>query len=134
MSYSPNSRPDGNLPKKSAIQFEDLQNRVRRFCEERDWDQFHDIKELAIGVSTEAAELLELFRFQSREQCEALLNAPLKREKIEDEIADVLFFILRIAGRYDIDLSRAVEKKMVKNGARYPVDKARGSNRKYDEF
>ncbi len=121
-------------PQASPLQLSDLQARVQHFCEEREWDQFHDIKELAIGVSTEAAELLEIFRFQSREQCEALLRDGLKREEIEDEIADVLFFILRMAGRYGIDLPRAVEKKMAKNAIRYPVEKARGSNRKYDEF
>lgn len=115
-------------------EFEELQKRVATFCEERDWDQFHDIKELAIGVSTEAAELLELFRFQSREECEALLRDPAKREKVEDEVADVLFFILRIGGRYQIDLARAMKNKMEKNARRYPIDKARGSNRKYDEF
>jgi len=113
---------------------EELQGRVARFCEERDWDQFHDIKELAIGVSTEAAELLELFRFLGRDECEALFENPAKREKIEDEIADVLFFLLRIAGRYKVDLASAVAAKMAKNARRYPVEKAKGSNRKYDEF
>lgn len=111
-----------------------LESRIKCFCEDRDWDQFHDIKELAIGISTEAAELLELFRFQTLEQCAEQLRDPVKREKIEDEIADIFFFILRIAGRFDVDLARAVERKMAKNAVRYPVEKAKGSNRKYDEL
>lgn len=112
----------------------ELQGRVARFCEERDWDQFHDIKELAIGVSTEAAELLELFRFLSRDECEALFRDPAKREKIEDEVSDIFFFLLRIAGRYKVDLASALVSKMAKNAKRYPVEKAKGSNRKYDDL
>ncbi len=111
-----------------------LLNEVKNFCEARDWDQFHNIKELAIGVSTESAELLELFRFRSLEECEALLSNVSSREKIEDEMADVFFFLLRIAGRYGVDLKAALAKKMQKNAQKYPVEKARGSNKKYDEF
>jgi NTP pyrophosphatase (non-canonical NTP hydrolase) len=111
-----------------------LIEKVRDFCEARDWDQFHNIKELAIGVSTESAELLELFRFRSIDECETLFSNPGSREKIEDELADVFFFLLRIAGRYDVDLREALSKKMQKNAEKYPVEKARGSNKKYDEF
>jgi NTP pyrophosphatase (non-canonical NTP hydrolase) len=112
----------------------DLKNTVGAFCEARDWDQFHDIKELAIGVSTESSELLEIFRFLSKEQCESLFDNSGKREKIEDELADVLLFLLRISGRYNVDLKAALIKKMAKNAVKYPVEKARGSNRKYNEF
>ena len=111
-----------------------LEATVREFCEARDWDQFHDIKELAIGVVTEGSELLENFRFRSREESEALFSDPEKRLAIEEEMADVFFFLLRIAGRYKIDLAAALAAKMKKNGERYPVDKARGSNRKYNEL
>jgi NTP pyrophosphatase (non-canonical NTP hydrolase) len=111
-----------------------LQDKIQKFCEERDWDQFHGIKDLAIGVSTEAAELLELFRFLNPEQCRELLQNPAKREKIEDEVADVFFFILRICQRNQIDLAQVLERKMAKNAKAYPVEKARGSNKKYDEF
>ncbi len=100
---------------------------VRRFCEERDWDQFHGPKDLAIGLATEAAELLERFRFRS-------FDDPVKRERIEDEAADVLFFLLRLADRFNIDLVAVFERKMGKNAERYPVDKARGSNRKYSDL
>ena len=113
---------------------EALKNRVRVFCEERDWDQYHDIKELAIGVSTESAELLELFRFLSKEDCERLATDANSRIGIEDELADVFFFLLRIAGRYGFDLANALDAKMAKNALKYPVEKARGSNRKYDQF
>ena len=84
---------------------------VRRFCEERDWDQFHGPKDLAIGLSTEAAELLERFRFLSDEECLRSFDDPAKRGRIEDEAADVLFFLLRLSDRFKIDLVAAFERK-----------------------
>lgn len=111
-----------------------LQSEVRRFCEARDWDQFHDLKDLSIGLVTESAELLDLFRFRSKEECEAMLSDIARREKIEDEISDVYFFLLRIIDRYEIDIEKALQRKLAKNEAKYPVEKSRGRNLKYDEF
>lgn len=122
------------MAKDEAASVIELKRAVMEFCEARDWDQFHGIKELAIGVVTEGSELLELFRFLSAKECEELLDQPERREDFEDELADVLFFLLRIAGRYDVDLTNALEKKMKKNAAKYPVERARGSNRKYDKL
>ena len=107
-----------------------LQDKVRLFCEDRDWDQFHGPKDLAIGVVTEASELLELFRFLNEEDSFALVSDPHRRGAVEDELADVLFFMLRFAQRFDVDLVRALERKLEKNEARYPADKSRGSNQK----
>lgn len=118
----------------SQTTLKDLEEFVRAFCAARDWDRYHDFKELAIGISTESAELLELFRFRSREESEALLQDSAKREAVLDEIADVLFFVLRIAGRYDLDLAAALKAKIAKNAMKYPVEKSRGSNKKYDEL
>ncbi len=113
---------------------EELKEEVREFCEERNWDQFHDAKEMAIGISTEAAELLEHFRFLSEKETEELLQDEEKRKEISDEMADVLYFMLRLAQLYDIDISEAFKRKMEKNEKKYPVEKAKDSNRKYDEF
>lgn len=112
----------------------ELKEAVRRFCEEREWDPFHGPKDIAIGVITEAAELLEPFRFLSAEQQRALLLDPDKRQAIEEELADVLFFVLRFAQRFDVDLAEAFAAKMAKNAAKYPVEKARGRNQKYTEL
>jgi NTP pyrophosphatase (non-canonical NTP hydrolase) len=109
-----------------------LKEIVKRFCEARDWDQYHNAKDLAIGVSTEAGELLDLFRFKSLGEVEGMFKARDERIEVEDEMADVLFFLLRMAQMNDVDLSRAFERKMVKNDRKYPVEKARGSNKKYD--
>ena|SRR3989344_3235975 len=106
---------------------------VKKFCEDRDWDQFHDAKELAIGIITEASELLEHFRFKSNDQIKAMFSNPVKRKEISEEVADVLYFLVRLAQRYNIDLTTELEHKLIKNAERYPVEKAKGSNKKYTE-
>lgn len=111
-----------------------LEQAIAKFCKQRDWDQFHNPKDLAIGVSTEAGELLDLFRFQSLEDVSRLLKNKKFRESYEDELADVLFFILRLSGTTGVDLKKAVHRKLKKNAKKYPVRKAKGSNKKYDQL
>ncbi len=110
-----------------------LKEKVRIFCEKRDWDKFHNAKELAIGIVTEASELLERFRFKSEEQVNEMFKNEIKRNKLTEEIADVTFFLLRMAQRYNIDLTTELEKKIRKNEEKYPVKKFKGSNKKYNE-
>ena len=112
----------------------ELKSAVARFSDERDWGQFHGAKDLAIGIATEAAELLEIFRFQPETKADERMVDPDARGRVENEIADVLFFVFRLAQRYDIDLSTVFARKLAVNAERYPVDKARGSNRKYTEL
>jgi len=109
----------------------ELKGQVKRFCEARDWDQYHNAKDLAIGVSTEAGELLDLFRFRPVNEVEAMFRDEGEREEVEDEMSDVLFFLLRMAQMNGIDLAGAFSRKMLKNEGKYPVEKARGSNKKY---
>ncbi|MBR4226198.1 MAG: nucleotide pyrophosphohydrolase [Candidatus Methanomethylophilaceae archaeon] len=111
-----------------------LMDSVREFCEERDWDRYHGPKDLAIGMVTEASELLEIFRFKDEAQCGELLSDPGSREHIEEEVADVLYFVLRFAQMNGIDLSKALESKIAKNAEKYPVGLSRGRNLKYTEF
>lgn len=112
---------------------EELKNEVKNFCEKRDWDQFHNPKELAIGISTEANELLQIFRFKSEEDMKKMMESE-KREEIEEELADVLYFVLRFAQMNNIDLSSAVLNKIEKNDKKYPADKVKGCNKKYNEY
>lgn len=112
----------------------ELMKLIKTFCEARDWDQFHNPKDLAIGISTEANELLDLFRFKSEEDMAEMLQNQKKREKIQDELADVFFFVLRFAQKNDIDLDRVLENKMRKNDDKYPVSLAKGKNLKYSEY
>lgn len=107
-----------------------LTSSVKAFCEARDWDQFHGPKDLAIGVSTEASELLEMFRFLSKDEEIELVTNLDSKEKIEEELADVLFFLLRFSQRFEIDIGQALVKKIEINEEKYPVEKARGSNQK----
>jgi NTP pyrophosphatase (non-canonical NTP hydrolase) len=118
----------------SKTTVEELKTHLQKFCEAREWDQFHSPKELAIGLITEASELLEHFRFQSDEQIKAMLKNPETRVKIADELADTFFFVLRFAQLHGFDLADAYFAKMDRNEKKYPADKARGSNKKYTEL
>jgi NTP pyrophosphatase (non-canonical NTP hydrolase) len=118
----------------SKTNIQELKDLVREFCEERDWDQYHNAKDLTIGIITEVSELLQHFRFKSGKEIEDIFDSPEKREKINEEIADVLYFILRLAQKYDIDLATVLRKKIGKNMEKYPVEKAKGSNKKYTEL
>ena len=111
----------------------ELMKQVQEFCEARDWDQFHNPKDLAIGLSTESNELLDIFRFKTEEQMNKIMNSS-KREHVEEELADVFFFVLRFAQMNNIDLSEVLTKKITKNNEKYPVEKAKGSNEKYNEM
>lgn len=112
----------------------DLKQEIKYFCEERDWDQFHNPKDLAIGISTEANELLDIFRFKTEEQMKEILMKEYSRVHVEEEIADVLFFVIRFAQMNDLDLDTCLKNKMEKNSQKYSVEKSRGNNLKYSEM
>lgn len=112
----------------------ELKEKIKKFCEDRDWAQYHGAKDLAIGIITESSELLEHFRFKSEKEVEEMFQNKEKRNEISEEMADVLYFLLRLAQKYDIDLSKELEEKMEKNNKKYPLDKFKGSNKKYSEL
>ena len=112
----------------------DLKSRVRRFVTDRDWDQYHFPKDLAVGLSIEAAEVLEHFRFRSNSEIAALLDDEGFLEKVGHELADVLYFVLLMCNNMGLDASRLLEEKLAISSERYPVDKARGKNLKYTEL
>ncbi len=120
------------MDKTTTIQ--ELKDLIKKFCDERNWDQFHNAKELAIGISTEASEVLEHFRFKSEEEIEEFFNNPEKKEKISEEIADVIYFSLRLSQKYGVDISEALIDKLKKNEKNYPIEKSKGSNKKYTEL
>lgn len=99
----------------------ELKQLFKNFCDERGWDPYHTPKDLAIGLVTEASELLELFRFVSEKEQPGLMDDPAERAKMADELADSMVFILRFAQLYGFDLSQAVRQKMVKNAKKYPA-------------
>ncbi|MDE1849063.1 MAG: nucleotide pyrophosphohydrolase [Nanoarchaeota archaeon] len=115
----------------NETRIQELKEKVKKFCEARDWDQFHNIKDLAIALSIETSELLELFRWKNPHEIEEVMKN--KKSEVEEELADILYFLLRIAQMNNIDLSNALDKKIEKNEKRYSVDKFKGSNKKYNE-
>ena len=112
----------------------EVKEMVKNFCEEREWDQYHDAKELTTAMILEVSELLEFFRYKNREEVNKIVSHSEKIVDIRDEIADVLFLLSRLAQMYNIDLSEALKSKIEKTALKYPVDKAKGSNKKYNEF
>jgi NTP pyrophosphatase (non-canonical NTP hydrolase) len=111
---------------------EELKERVRAFVAERDWERFHSPKNLAMALSVEASELVELFQWLTEEESVAL--DPARRARVAEELADVLWFLVRLADRLDIDLLQAAERKLAANAAKYPADRVRGRAQKYDEY
>ena len=114
----------------SETRIDELKGIVSNFCKDRDWDPFHGAKDLAIGAVTEASELLEEFRFLSPEEVELKMKDPCKRENVGRELADVLFFLLRFAEKYQFSLSEEFHKKMQLNALKYPVSEYKGNNEK----
>jgi NTP pyrophosphatase (non-canonical NTP hydrolase) len=99
------------------------------FRNERDWEQFHNAKNLAIAISIEAAELNELFLWKTLEECNDV-----DREKIQDEVADIMIYSLFLSAKFGFDVRKAIMSKMLKNAAKYPVNKAKGNAKKYSEL
>ncbi len=105
----------------STTTVDQVKQLVERFCAERGWDPYHSPKDLAIGLVTEASELLELFRFVAEKDQPTMMGDPAAREKMADELADSLYFILRFAQMYGFDLSRSLRGKLKKNAVKYPA-------------
>ena len=110
----------------------ELQAMIRQFVDDRDWDQFHNPKDLAISLSLEAAELLEHFQWKNSEEMTTHLQK--KKSEIGEELADVFYWVLLIANKANIDLIEIFRKKMKKNHTKYPIHKAKGSHKKYTEL
>jgi len=106
---------------------------LRSFAAERDWDQFHTPKNLATSLSVEAAELLEIFQSSRGQRSWAEVMDSSIRAKVEDELADILLYVIRFADKAEMDLQSIAERKIASNAAKYPPEKFRGSDRKYDE-
>lgn len=105
---------------------EALRKEIRQFTEDRDWDQFHNPKDLALALSIEASELVEVFLWKDADKAD--------KEKVKEELADVLNYALLLADKYDFDVVDIVRQKMERNALKYPVDKAKGIAKKYTEL
>ena len=106
--------------------WKELQKALVHFRDERDWEQFHNPKDLALALSIEAAELNELFLWKKPEEAD--------QQKVKEELADVLAYALLLASTYSLDINQIVLDKIKKNAEKYPVDRAKGTAKKYDEL
>ena len=114
------------------MNLEELRTRVREFVRERDWEQYHDPKNLATGLSVEAAELLEIFLWTSTEKSHR--HGEEQKERIGEELADVLIYAIMLSDTLGINLVEAGLRKLRINGEKYPVSLARGKSEKYDRL
>jgi NTP pyrophosphatase (non-canonical NTP hydrolase) len=113
------------------MSFDELKTRLERFASDRDWDQFHSPKNLAMALSVEAAELLEHFQWLSEEASRSLGDEA--KAKVAEEIADVQIYLIRLADKLGIDPLRAAANKIESNERRYPVERVKGSAKKYSD-
>ncbi len=105
---------------------EEITKALLNFRNERDWEQFHNPKDLALAISIESAELLELFLWKNADEANV--------ERIKEELADILSFSFLLAEKYGFDIKEIILEKIKLNGQKYPVDKAKGTAKKYDEL
>lgn len=114
------------------MSLETLTTKIVAFREDRDWAQFHNPKDLALSLILEASEVLEHMQWANGEELAQRLQE--RREAVGEELSDVLYYTLLLAHDLGIDLTAAFEAKMAQNERKYPVEKARGSNKKYTEL
>jgi len=119
-------------PSQTINSLESLRDRLRVFAKERDWDQYHTPKNLSMALIAEAAELIEHFQWVDGHQSHIL--AAKTRQSVEEELADILIYLVRISDKLEIDLYDSVERKIAINETKYPAEKVRGSAKKYTEY
>ena len=108
------------------MEFNEIMEQIVQFTKERDWDQFHNGKDLALALSIEASELNEVFLWKKPEEVNV--------EKIKEELADVMNYAFLIAHKYELDIKEIILAKLEKNSEKYPVNKAKGNAKKYNEL
>ena len=111
-----------------------FESKLSKFAKDRDWDQFHTPKNLAMALSVEASELVEIFQWLTPEQSTDIVTDTTKFEQVSEEIADILSYLVRLSSILQIDLTQVLENKIEKNGIKYPISKAKGIAKKYDEL
>ncbi|WKD48911.1 nucleotide pyrophosphohydrolase [Microbulbifer spongiae] len=111
---------------------DDIKEKLRQFAQARDWDQFHSPKNLSMALAGEAGELLELFQWLTEEQSRNLTQK--QSRAVEEEMADIFLYLLRLADKLSVDLLESAKNKMTINEQKYPASKVKGSSKKYTEY
>lgn len=115
------------------MNLEKIKTSLKKFSVDRDWERFHNPKNLATALSVEASELLEIFQW-SNDGGLSEINDPKKRKQIEKEIADIFNYLVKLVDILDIDLEKAALEKIIENGKKYPIEDSKGRSVKYTEF
>lgn len=110
----------------------DLSKQIKDFCEERNWKQFHNLKDLSISLVLEANEVMEHFQWKNEQEIQEYIKT--NKEDVGEELADVLYWILLMSNYLDIDLVKEFKNKMIKNEKKYPVEKSKNKHTKYNKL
>ncbi|MCO2459994.1 nucleotide pyrophosphohydrolase [Pseudomonas aeruginosa] len=121
-------------PPSSLVDVGQLAAALERFAAERNWAQFHSPKNLVMALTGEVGELSEIFQWMDEEQSKDAARHPDTAQAAQDELADVLMYLVRLASVLGVDLDAAARQKLEQNNRKYPVEKARNSSKKYDQF
>ncbi len=121
-------------PPSSLVDVGQLAAALERFTAERNWAQFHSPKNLVMALTGEVGELSEIFQWMDEEQSKDAARHPDTAQAVQDELADVLMYLVRLASVLGVDLDAAARQKLEQNNRKYPVEKARNSSKKYDQF
>lgn len=117
----------------SSININKLQEKLRKFAKDRNWDQYHSPKNLTMALAGEVGELLEIFQWLTEEQSNNIINSEKDKIKVEEEIADVFIYLVRLADKLNVDIKKAVADKISKNAEKYPVELSRDNAVKYNK-
>jgi dCTP diphosphatase len=123
-----------SLPDKPLVDVKALNEALETFARERDWAQFHSPKNLVMALSGEVGELTEIFQWMTEAQSHTAAKQPETAQAVKEELADVLLYLVRLSSVLGVDLDEAAREKLAVNAAKYPVDRAKGSNKKYDKI
>lgn len=129
-----NSNTPSSFVSRPLLDVKELTKALAAFASERDWDQFHSPKNLIMALTAEVGELSEVFQWMTEEASKSAATNPETATAIREELADVTLYLVRLAYVLGVDLNEAVTQKLLQNAEKYPVDKARGSHKKYDKL
>jgi len=119
---------------KEQIDLQYWKKKLTEFAKDREWEQFHTPKNLAMALSVEASELVEIFQWKTELESNDVKNDSNLKKKVADELSDIFVYLLRLSTVLDIDLVTSLENKMVENAKKYPVEKVKGSAKKYSDY
>jgi dCTP diphosphatase len=120
--------------KNETLDLELLKNKLREFSEERDWGKYHNPKNLAMALSVETSELVEIFQWLTEQESNEIISNSEKMDHIKEEISDILLYTIRLADVLKINIPESIEIKLDKNKEKYPIGKSKGNAKKYSEF